>query len=493
MRHLALITMLCLSPLAVRAQGSAAQQQNVDATPEFVFEGNVDYVDPVLRKDIGPPRVLSGTMKLASTFDSNVSGKSDAYQLVQSAEFTLDRNYVLSYEGWNNPELSSHLGITDGEAHEKDDILRFAIVMMGERLENGYETTGLVISLHDEGGVMLQSLDPLYVAPAYKEATFELIFVNPQTGEEAKATGEITMFANLDNDVTPLEDYQQLEEQIRELDEKLAAKEKLVSNLRAQLNLKDVDLAERDQKIADLQAENAQLAEEAEQLRNGEALQVMEKTNAKLLENLEKSQQAREFSAATVSQLTVRQEFLAKDNADLAQTNAKLRAELAEALAEVGELRGSQEMLARQADVSFQRTLPPLPPPSGDSTPNTSAPKAVKPSPQPSPSQPQNSPSNAPGGPSMQEMAIAALQGQPGVQVEDDAAVDTPPGRTDDVSRPSAIVDPEEAQGQWKFPLPAVAQTDNSKPRRQMAEPEVQEEEDEDASSNRMLRRGPRR
>ncbi|WP_189511198.1 hypothetical protein, partial [Cerasicoccus arenae] len=377
MRPQIIVCLLCLSLLApiLRAQqAGTAASANVNTTPAFVFEGEIDHVDPVLRDEIGPPRVLAGTMELGElsklNSDPNNFGKySSTVSLptkiaITKAEFTLDRNYVISYEGFltdGHTPLLNYVLITNGEAKNKDDVIYFSTQMQGEALKSGFRIQNLVITLFDDDGEMVDSTDPFYTAPAYKEASFELLFINPETGEEAKATGPITLFANLERDVTPQQDFQQLEEQIRELDEKLTAKEKLIADLQTRLGLQDQKLKARDEKIAALEAHNAELAKQAEQLRSGEAIQVMEKANAALLEKLEDSQEAREFSAASVAQMTVRQEFLAKDNAVLAKTNTELRDELASALAELGNMRNQQEMLARQANISFQQTLPPPP------------------------------------------------------------------------------------------------------------------------------------
>lgn len=498
MRLTAIIAFFSLIPLAIRAQDTSAEPQNIDATPEFVFEGDVDYVDPVLRDDIGPPQVLSGTMtlmplKLADSFKYSSAISLPVSMVIPSAEFTLDRNYVVSYSGiisdGQAPILNSVV-IVDGENNEENDNVVFQVQMSGNPLENGYTVHKLSFILTDEDGKMVDSTDPFYTAPAYQEATFELTFINPETGETAKATGEITMFANLDSDVTPEEDYQQLEKQILELDTMLQAKQAQATELQELIDAQIRELNRRDAIIAEMKAQQEQLARENEQLRSGEAYQAMAEANAALRERHEQNTDARQFSAATVAQMTVRQESLAKDNADLARSNADLREQLAEALTEISAIRGKQELLSRQSDKEFDYSLPPAPEPEPkqNNLPRASI-TTVTPSTNTTP--PVNESLSAMALAAVDEPSAAESQPGPGDSITP-SADKIPPGTITGVREPSAVVDPEQAQGQWRFPLPMTA-TINSAPQSNGPTAPAPQSGESDEDSSRINRRGPRR
>ncbi len=512
MRRIATV-LLTLIPLALCAQDDAAEPENLDATPTFVFEGDVDYVDPVLRADIGPPRVLSGTMETAKfpelELEEGLPNLLPTMSILD-AEFTLDRNYVISYEGHlslPNPDhlLVGYIYIKNGEDKEEADKISFTANMAGDALNSGYKISFLSILLVDEKGGMVDSTEPFTTAPPYKQATFELTFINPDTGETAKATGEITMFANLDADVTPQEDYQQLEKQILELDTLLQAKEAEAAELQKLLEAQSAELKRRDAIIAEFQANQKKLIAENEQLRSGEELQRMQEVNADLLAQLEDTQDARGFSAASVAQISVRQERLAKDNADLAQSNADLRQQLADAYADLSALRGQQELLSRQAERQFEYDLPPLPPTAESKHSNlplaTETPKAAVTAAPPSPPAPT----------SLQAMAVAAVQEagssrDPSRMVEvidvkrqelpekqPDASPKPnkiPPGQLTNARESTATPPPQSGNGSWRFELPVVAEIKEVKPKAvaPTAPPEIEEE-----SSSHIERRGPRR
>ncbi|WP_309397442.1 hypothetical protein [Cerasicoccus maritimus] len=489
MRRIATL-LLTLIPLALCAQDDAVEPENLDATPRFVFEGDVDYVDPVLRADIGPPRVLSGTMKLGNV--SIGGGLSDA-------EFTLDRNYVISDQGFLASELlreGPHTILFNGDEKEKDDKIIFRIPFDSEGLKCGYQAALLIIELFDGDGDMISEDQVVRTVPSFEEATFALFYVNPETGEEAKATGTITMFANLDADVTAEEDYQQLEALILELDTLLEAKQAEAAELQKLLDTQAAELKRRDAIIAEFQANQKKLIAENEQLRSGEEFKRMQESNAELRAQLANTQGAREFSAASVAQMSVRQQMLAEDNAELAESNAALRKQLADTLAEVSNLRGRQELLTRQGEKQFEYDLPPLPetaeakqqnlPLASVSNSKAASTTASRETPPPPPAQM-----------TLQEMALAAAQQADADSSDEPGEAATarqdkiPPGQVSDDLKPTAVVNPDEAKGTWSFALPMVAATPNESAAAApapKAEPAREEE-----SSSRIERRGPRR
>ncbi|WP_269541181.1 hypothetical protein [Cerasicoccus fimbriatus] len=490
MRLAAIISLCILIPLYALAQEAAAEPQNIDATPEFVFEGDVDYVDPVLRDDIGPPRVLSGTMTTISHTDERpavVRGKIvPDVSLVTNAEFTLDRNYVISYQATTD---KGAVQVVLGEAKEEDDVISIVCAFESATpLSSGYTIQYLVIFMKDDDGEMIEEAIHFYTAPTYQEATFELTFINPETGETAKATGEITMFANLDSDVTPEEDYQQLEKQILELDTMLQAKQAQAAELQQLIDAQIRELNRHDAIIAEMKAQQEQLARENEQLRSGEAYQAMAEANAALRERHEQNTDARQFSAATVAQMTVRQESLAKDNADLARSNADLREQLAEALTEISAIRGKQELLSRQSDKEFDYSLPPAPEPAPKPN-NLPRASITTVTPVTNATPPVNESLSAMALAAVDEPSTADTQPGPGEAITPNADK-MPPGTITGVREPSAVVNPEQAQGQWRFPLPMSATIDSAP--QSNATPAPQSGESDEDSSH-VNRRGPRR
>jgi len=96
---------------------------------------------------------------------------------------------------------------------------------------------------------------------------------------------------------------------------------------------------------------------------------------------------------------------------------------------------------------------------------------------------------------SMREMAITAMQDQPGVEVATAAEEASPPGETSDPSQATAVATAADQERQWQFPLPSVATINTAKPEPSKQAVAVRDTEEtvEKTSSNRVLRRGPRR
>lgn len=373
--------------LAFLATATALAAQS--AAPAFTFEGDVEHADPALRAELGPPRVLAGTFTLQgveATYDELIPGVTHYNDTVRHGEFTLDRNYVVNCAGAQT-EGDNLATIINGEAHEENDRVMVAWTLSSEPLPaSGYVARRLTLILDDEDGAMLDSAALIQTAPAFQTASFALDFVNPETGEEATLTGALTVFADWQREVTPAEDYRQLEEQIRELDALLVTKDARIATLQTELARAQEAARAREEKLAALEAERESWA-------TGEAVEVLEGRNDELQAQLEASQAAREFSAGAVAQMTVRHEWLANDNAELATRNAQLREELAASLAETGKLRTRLEAIAREAEAlaaARATSLPAAPSPvTPPATPSVPLRAASSPAPSPAKAEPE--------------------------------------------------------------------------------------------------------
>ncbi|MGE9296067.1 MAG: hypothetical protein ACQKBV_07270, partial [Puniceicoccales bacterium] len=82
-----LFTFTCAAALfAQPTPGERAAKTGADIGAGFVFEGDVDHVDPVLREDVGPPQVLAGTLEFARVSPAGKSrGKTVLYNNVAMA------------------------------------------------------------------------------------------------------------------------------------------------------------------------------------------------------------------------------------------------------------------------------------------------------------------------------------------------------------------------------------------------------------------------
>ncbi|MEO0796916.1 MAG: hypothetical protein AAFX93_17285 [Verrucomicrobiota bacterium] len=361
MKRLLILSLLISSPILAQDQdGDHAAKIGVNLGADFVFEGDIDYVDPALRSKIGPPQVLSGTIAIKPRYlDEGESISTFVHRdSITAAEITLDRNYVVNYEAFLS-DRDSFVEVVNGEDNEKDDRITFSLQMAGGEVgDSEYIISDLVIELSDDAGEMLSSADLAESAPPFESGAFQISFFNLNTGEQAKATGTVTVFANLEREITPEQDYKKLEEQILELDNLLSQKEQTIGALQAELANARATIRDRNTTITNLELQNNQLIEEKEALETGEAIETLQQTNAELLSELEESHSAREFSAGTISQMTLRQEFLAKDNSELSTSNAKLRNELANSLAELGAMRNELETMKRQAQEQYLRSIP---------------------------------------------------------------------------------------------------------------------------------------
>jgi len=476
------LILICFAASSLPAQdrpGERAAKTGADIGAGFVFEGDVDHADPALMDDLLPPQVLSGTLEWDHTMDpsgqalSAESFTSSTYhQGLLAAEFTLDRNYVVNAEGALDPiEIAAKgnfIDLRDGEAREKADRIVIHAPMRGPALDrSGFEPRLLNLMLTDESGRMLETSTIFENAPPFVEGVFELTFRHPKTGEEALVKGELTLFANWRREVSPEEDHRMLEAQILELDAQLSEKETLIGNLQTELAQSQERLKDSKAQLAELQSRHAELAAENEALKNGETFAALQEANEALRKELGNSQDQRTFNAGTVAQMTVRQEFLASDNAELAKTNARLREELAASLADMSHLRNEVEALRqlsqKRAEQALLETPPNYPTVRRIGTP-TEKPEPEAPSPLSIPPTPQNARRAID---EARARSAAAIPSVPQIPAAPANAITTPAPMNANAPAPAA-------------PPPT-------------AEPETGAPEEDEESSDRIHRRGPRR
>jgi hypothetical protein len=312
---------------------------------DWVFEGLLNEVDPLLAPDLVSGWVLSGSFRL-NPLELEEEPAGDSIRTgrltggLHGAELTVDLYRQVRFAAQQRSGLAGVDYVNNDPEHEGRDLLGWFIPVDGELGTGEWRLQWLQAWLVDPAGKMLPTAPPAFPPGGFtwRDGWFQLVFRN-SAGETARAGGVLEVFSP------------EVEPAAGSAD---TAWEAVVAGLSNRL-------LERDREVAELAAELNEARARLEGLRRMVDLLVDERSHLeadskRLREALEATdpQLARE----QMTELEVRNALLEEDLARVETLNVELETRLADLQRERGDLR--QKLAVRSAEAEEEPEPTPL-------------------------------------------------------------------------------------------------------------------------------------
>jgi hypothetical protein len=320
---------------------------SVAAEPEtdWVFEGLLNEVDPLLAPDLVSGWVLSGSFRLnpleleeEPTGDSIRTGRLTGG--LHGAELTVDLYHQVRFAAEQRSGLAGVDYVNNDPEHGGRDLLGWFIPVDGALGAGEWRLQWFQAWLVDPAGDMLPTAPPAFPPGGFswRDGWFQLVFRN-SAGDTARAGGVLQIFSP-------------------ELEPVAGSADKAWEAVVAGLSNR---LLERDREVAELQAELDEARSRLEGLRRMVDLLVDERSHLEAdSERLREALEVADPEAAReqMTELEIRNALLEEELAKMETLNGDLEARLAELQRERGELR--QELALRSAEAEEEPEPTPL-------------------------------------------------------------------------------------------------------------------------------------